>query len=739
MNDSSRSVFLSHSSKDSSFVVQVGGFLARCFDHVFCYEDHQKVGNFVAEMQVEVASCEVFVFFVGEGTEASYWQKLEHGAALTNQKVCIPVQLPGANGKWVPFPQWASFQGNHLAVRPKGLDAADAKQVAAELCAKCGIPWQGKDGLPVEPNLFGYEKAIIDFFEDLRDAESKLDLKPSKRLRDKILKGCPAKWPSVERRNLPQTGLNILIPDIGDARKHSRYVRVSALQDAAESEDGRGAKWESLAFPEAGPRTELCFPIHADKPMKIAVMVVGGIAPGINAVIDGIVQRHYLYAEKAGYAGRLQVVGLYNGVQAFEDWDNSHCLLLCDAKQHPERGRKLETPQHAHEGGSILGTCRDDDLLKSPLRDEKLTKIVRRLDDYDILYVIGGDGGMRMAHAIQNFAKESRSDLSVVGIPKTMDNDILWVWQSFGFMSAVEKAREVIEHIHTEITSNPRLGIVQLFGSVSGFVVSHAVLAGSTPSCYLALVPEVEFQLREVAEYLKEKLEASGPIPKGLVVMAETALPTDALDILDELAEADRQESMKLMSKLPPEPLLTRMERDAVQVYLDLRNEHKTLSGQTSDHLRSACLKIVSKGLELLLKRKSQRKGDRWDKLRVVTNEPRHIIRAIPPSCLDIITGRRLGGLAVDNAMAGYTDFMISQWLTEFVLVPLSLVVLGRKQIHRKGIFWKSVLAKTGSWKCFEAVDDESIKAGSSKPDKPSKANSKPKPKPKSKRKSNAR
>jgi 6-phosphofructokinase 1 len=62
----------------------------------------------------------------------------------------------------------------------------------------------------------------------------------------------------------------------------------------------------------------------------------------------------------------------------------------------------------------------------------------------------------------------------------------------------------------------------------------------------------------------------------------------------------------------------------------------------------------------------------------------------------DVIFGQRLGALAVDNALAGYSDFMISQWNTEFVLVPLELVVLGRKRLPPDGIFWKSVLASTG-------------------------------------------
>jgi 6-phosphofructokinase 1 len=472
-------------------------------------------------------------------------------------------------------------------------------------------------------------------------------------------------------------------------------VIVSALRPA------QGASPAVFGFPEAGPRSHLCFSPSPDKRFKVAVLVVGGIAPGINAVIDGIVQRHWLYADKGKYPTGLEIHGLINGVHAFDDLDNSHRLLVSDAKRLEGIAMRLETPPHAHEGGSILGTCRDDELMKEPGRDTKLRDIVHQLRNFDILYVIGGDGGMRMAHAIRSYAiAEGRTgdrELSVVAVPKTMDNDILWVWQSFGFMSAVEKAREVIEHVHTEITSNPRLGIVQLFGSVSGFVVSHAVVAGSTPNCYLALVPEVPFNLKKVATYLKTRLVGRGTIPGGLLVMAETALPTDALKILEELDKNHARSS----EKGGGEPVLTEIEATAVREFLALQQDQKTLTGQTSDELRSACLKIVSRGLECLLK-KDAKPGSRWSKLRVVTNEPRHIIRAIPPSCQDIITGRRLGSLAVDNAMAGYTDFMISQWLTEFVLVPLPLVVLGRKKIHREGIFWKSVLAKTGSWDCFE-------------------------------------
>ena len=84
-----------------------------------------------------------------------------------------------------------------------------------------------------------------------------------------------------------------------------------------------------------------------------------------------------------------------------------------------------------------------------------------------------------------------------------------------------------------------------------------------------------------------------------------------------------------------------------------------------------------------------------WENFRLFTSEPRHLIRSVRPSTADVIFAERLGTLAVDNAMAGYTDFMVSQWLTEYVLVPLELAILGRKRVPSNGIFWKSVLAST--------------------------------------------
>jgi 6-phosphofructokinase 1 len=450
---------------------------------------------------------------------------------------------------------------------------------------------------------------------------------------------------------------------------------------------------KNLCFLEAGPKAKLAYP-QPGKNLNVAIVVSGGIAPGINAVIDGITQRHYMYATKHQY--KVKVYGVKDGFQAFDDFNQSRCTLI---PSHDPSGLPMpsfeETSSHVNEGGSILGTSRFEELLNPSSRKRELEVIVALLFDnkIDILYVIGGDGSMKAAHAIWSFAQEYagqrglQRSLSVVAIPKTMDNDILWVWQTFGFLSAVERARELIEHLATEVKSNPRLGVVQLFGSDSGFVVSHAVLASRTGICDAALIPEIDFSMKELARYLKLRMcerhlqNQRGRIPYGFIVMAETAIPTDAMEYLDD-----------------PEIGLSEREKEAVINFNSKRKSQQRIEGQTDDAIRTAGLKIVSRGLLKLLPRVDVDHNVQpdWNKLRVFSNEPRHLLRATPPSSADIITAQRLGILAVDNALAGYTDFMVSQWLTEYVLVPLKLVILGRKRIPKEGIFWKSVLSKTG-------------------------------------------
>ncbi len=555
-----------------------------------------------------------------------------------------------------------------------------------------------EDGLPRNAHLFGYEKDIIGVYDSVSGGRAVAGDE------ELVQQGCPPKWPEVQKLG-NGTKNNPLIDAFGSSRPHESYVLAKALFDKTPSENH-----EMVRFREAGPRDDLYYPTKGSDVLKVAIVVSGGIAPGINAVIDGIVRRHWEYSKNAYGRSRYKVVvdGLQNGFQAVEKPEGNVPVLPLFANWSHKEDRKdvrggLITSEHVNEGGSIIGTARVDHLVAGDDRNDHLDAIAKYFRrNYNIVYIIGGDGSMRAAHAIYKTAEHqckgnNNRPLSVVGIPKTMDNDVLWVWQSFGFMSAVDRAREFIDNLSTEAKSNPRVGLIQLFGSDSGYVVSHAVLASSTDLCYLALIPEVPFTMKEVVKYIRRRITESSSrqqIPSALIVLSETAIPMDAIEYLDEISPDPRRRKEKLIAHIG----LTDEERTEIRSYCELRDRGGRIQGQTNDALRTGGLKIVSRTIEWELQNTKANDDDdmEWEKARIFTNEPRHLLRSIPPSPTDIITGQRLGSLAVDNSLAGYSDFMISQWLTEFVLIPLDLVVLGRKRIPPVGIFWKSVCAKTG-------------------------------------------
>ncbi len=602
---------------------------------------------------------------------------------------CFLVSLPGA----CPLPASLQLLGAAGQYSPARLhQEADASLLDEDVACDCAraivehflgrTAWLPADGLPIG-YPFDYEKKII---EEYAAGGGRL-LQPHR-----LQQGCPQTWPvPVKRRaDKPNPVPEELIGKYRDQPMDPQILvdtrseyHQPIIADGSASPHARCLMKLGLSFPEARPRQFLRYP--RGNQLRVGILVSGGIAPGINAVIEGIVLRHALYQQHHGGPGgpalALEIRGYRNGLLGLHL--NDFVLLSRDGGN----GAKAVMGT-ADLGGSIIGTSRLDELIDASTPQARarsgqlLTNLVRMLTapgGVDILYVIGGDGSMRAAHAIYQYAETMRPldasmrDLSVVGIPKTMDNDILWVWQAFGFLSAVEKAREFVYNLHTEASSNPRLGIIQLFGSDSGFVVSYAALASGV--CDAALIPEVPFTLRELSACIRHKLQARGRQAYAIILMAETAIPLDVADYLDN-----------------PVVGLSDQEKQAVNKYL---RANRRVQGQTPDDLRQAGLKIVSRVLEHDI-RQLARQDTFWRQYRVFCNEPRHVLRSIEPSTSDIVFGQRLGALAVDNAMAGYTDFMISQWLTEYVLVPLPLVVLGRKRVPPEGIFWKSVLARTG-------------------------------------------
>ena len=713
--------FLCHSGHYSEFVTTVAAHLKHHLAHVFYFEDFQRGDRpFQDQINEELKCCDVFVLFVGR--TVTRWQHRETAAFLPllrrkgRQRTMITVRL--LDGRHHPYEFPPRLRRLHrlpviepasradVAVHPHldGHYGNYATWVAAQIVHKLKLPWRSAIDLPLDPHLFDYEKDIIQFFIEKAELGDDIYKEPTGRpgeplqrekcrreeMRRKLLEGCPHDWPNVERYQ-PANDENPLRQEIvGSWRHPSTQVVAAALTSHHQGRTSglsngapRGFHRGGLCLSEAGPREYLHFPQGSR--LRVAILASGGIAPGINAVVDGIVQRHWMYAERHNKG--LDIFGLRNGFHAFADINSSHITLAAYRQNRGPEHVVPTTAAHVSTGGCLLGTSRMDSLLRDEDKVEELRSIADQLSffDIDILYVIGGDGSMKAAHALWSVARDMGHKLSVVAIPKTMDNDILWMWQSFGFASAVEKAREIIENLHTEVTSNPRLCVIQLFGSDSGFVVSHAVLASATDQCDAALIPEVPFSIKELARHVQRRMlqRCRERIPHGLIVMAETAIPTDALEYVNRKDIG-----------------LTKDERDAIRHFCRMRARGRRFEGQTNDFLRSGGLKIASQALRTLLQNPPRGGANAlppaWKHLRVMTNEPRHILRAVKPNFGDIILGQRLGTLAVDNAMAGFTDFMISQWLTEFVLVPLKLVVLGRKRIPPKGIFWRSVLAKTG-------------------------------------------
>ncbi|MBN2573026.1 MAG: 6-phosphofructokinase [Deltaproteobacteria bacterium] len=748
------SVFVSHCIDDKKFVFEVCDLLTPYLSRkqMFLFEQRPTLeGHFLARIDKELKKAQLVLIFVGKRFDDYMKYEAMRTSTLRNKLVCmidigeyrdvtrlpktIQDLLPGRHVIWDKFTN-RKPQDSVGCARKIIETLGDSKHKAL-----AGRRWTWSDkhlrfGLPTSPHVFDYEKEIIKFYLAKRcreileqapaGAEAKgiaqryasiLDEWPPDRIKETLEKGISAAWPDVYR--YPADLPNPLPQGAFKDKAGESYVRAAALV-------GLDPPDQPLRLPEAGPRKKVCLPTP-EKQLKVAIVVSGGIAPGINAVIDAIVQRHNAYHVAAFKDNEptysLKVIGLKNGLLAVREQGglDGHSRELIPS----------DTVESATRGGSMLGTSRDDDLLDLNTRAGRLADIADRLrrHDIDVLYIIGGDGSMKAAHALWHRAstpsrEESPRRMSVVAIPKTMDNDILWVWQSFGFLSAVEEAREIVERMYTEVRSNPRLGIVQFFGSGSGFVVSHAVLASAKGHTTLALIPELDFSVLGVACYVKrrmweaaDKAPQAGPaapvdpaIPHGLIVMAETAIPVDALECLGlkDPPKNLRPDIRQLYVDLFKDPRdgkpriqPSKDEREALDEFI---KNGRRVQGQTNDHLRNLAVKLLLEALPILIKEPRldtlipKPPGCRppvWGKLRMVRNEPRYLVRALEPSTSDIINGQRLGLLAVDAAMAGFTDCMISQWLTEFTLVPLDLVVLGRKRIPPTGMFWDSVTEKT--------------------------------------------
>lgn len=380
-----------------------------------------------------------------------------------------------------------------------------------------------------------------------------------------------------------------------------------------------------LQFELAGPRAKLFF----DPPQtRAGIVTCGGLCPGLNNVIRSLFLELY-----HGY-GVADVVGFRGGYGG----------LIPKLGEEPIRLTSEFVHDIHQKGGTILGTSRGP--VDIPLAVENL--IQRGIN---ILFTVGGDGTQRGANAIYQEATRRGHPLAVVGVPKTIDNDVGFVSRTFGFFTAVEEACRVIDCAHTEARSVPGgIGLVKLMGRHAGFITAGATVASQDVN--FALIPEVPFALdgeRGLLAALSDRLQLRG---HAVIAVAEGA-GQDHLNA--NPADRDASGNVKLKDIGP-------FLRERIEAY------------------------FRTKGIPIAMR----------------YFDPSYQVRSRPANCEDALLCDRFARNAVHAAMAGKTGLVIGYLHERFIYVPIELLVTHVKRLDPASGWWHSVLAATGQPERFE-------------------------------------
>ena len=372
-----------------------------------------------------------------------------------------------------------------------------------------------------------------------------------------------------------------------------------------------------VCLEKAGPRQHLFF--DTDK-TTAAIVTCGGLCPGINNVIRGIVMAlHYFYDIQ-------KILGIPYGYEGL----------------NPEKGHGFihltpEKVQDIHQfGGTFLGSSRGA---------QKVSVMVNTLvkNKIDILFAIGGDGTLKGVDAIGEEISRKGLDIAVVGIPKTIDNDIDIIDKSFGFETSFDVSGSILRDAHNEAAGAFNgVSIIKLMGRDSGFIAASAALA--MPVVNFVLIPEMDFKLEGPNGFLEALRQRLSQKRHAVIVVAEGA-------------------GQHLFEK-----------RDVV----------KDASGN---------IQHQDVGRYLMEKIKLY-----FDDIQVTVKyiDPSYIIRSAPANSSDSVYCSRLAYHAVHGAMAGKTRFVVSKVNNQFVYMPISEVTKKRKKIDLESEFWFSVLQSTG-------------------------------------------
>jgi len=369
------------------------------------------------------------------------------------------------------------------------------------------------------------------------------------------------------------------------------------------------------SFEKAGPREKIYFD---PSKLKCGIVTCGGLCPGLNSVIRAIVLNlQYSYRVKTVYGFPYGYEGL--------TYRHGH---------EPVELTPTVVDRIHEQGGTILGSSRGN---------QDIGEMVDTLErmNIGILFAIGGDGTLRGASAISEEIERRKLKIAVIGIPKTIDNDISFIQRSFGFATAVSEAGRAITSAHVEAKgSRNGIGLVKLMGRESGFIAAYAALAYSDVN--FCLIPEVPFTLESFLKALGKRLEKRG---HAVIVVAEGA----GQDIVEKTGERDASGNIRFQD-----------------IGIFLRDQINAYFKRTS--------------LEFSLK----------------YIDPSYTIRSVPADANDSAFCLLLGQNAVHAGMAGRTNMVVGFWGNEFTHVPIPLAALKRKKMDPEGWVWNSVLTVTG-------------------------------------------
>ncbi len=374
-----------------------------------------------------------------------------------------------------------------------------------------------------------------------------------------------------------------------------------------------------LSFEQAGPREKIYFD---PSKLKCAIVTCGGLCPGLNDIIRAIVlELYHIYHVKTIY-------GIRHGLQGFVPEYKHDFMDLTPASVAGIQDM----------GGTILGSSRGS---------QDIGVVVDCLErmSVGILFMVGGDGTIMASKKIADEIENRNLKISVVGIPKTIDNDIFLVSRSFGFDSAVDVATQAIKGAHNESEAYPNgIGLIKLMGRHSGFLAATAALAQQDAN--FVLIPEVDIDLYGKTGFLQALENRITTRKHGVVIVAE----------------------------------------GAGQNFFENKEQKYDASGN-----------IVLQDIGLFLKEQITK----WFAARNIPItlkyiDPAYIIRSLAANANDSVFCGLLGRDAVHAGMAGKTKLLVSFWNNHYVHVPMEASAGRQKRLDPNGRLWQSVLEATG-------------------------------------------